>query len=280
MAWHVTDSVEPYAERVWNLLSVRADLNTLALTQITSTRSGQLSARPGPTFAWWSHADRTLGAVSLTPPYEMLLSVVPDGTLEDLVTALRGNGTSIPGVNGPSGMAARFAELWTSGTSRRPRLTRRLRLYGTTQPVIPDPAPGGRARLARDDEFSLVVSWFERCGQEVGDRPVEAREFLRGRIAAGLIWLWENAEGTPVALAARHEPASRVSRVGPVYTPNEHRRQGFGAAVTAACTRHALDTDSTVAVLFSDVANPTSNAVYQRIGYRPLEDRIVLTFGG
>lgn len=280
MAWHVTDSLEAYAERVWNLLSVRADLNTLALTQITNTRAGQFSAHLGPTCAWWSDADRTLGAVSLAPPYEILLSVVPDRTLGDLVTALRRNGTSIPGVNGLPGTAARFAELWTSGTSRQPKLTRRLRLYGTAQPVVPDPAPGGRARIARDDEFELIVSWYERCRQEVGDRPVEAGEFVRGRIAVGLIWLWENAEGTPVALAARHEPAAGVSRVGPVYTPPEHRRQGFGAAVTAACTRHALDTDSTAAVLFSDIANPTSNAVYQRIGYRPLEDRIVVTFGG
>jgi hypothetical protein len=31
-------------------------------------------------------------------------------------------------------------------------------------------------------------------------------------------------------------------------------------------------------VLFTDLANPTSNALYQRLGYRPVSDRLVLSF--
>ncbi len=278
MAWHLTDSIEIYAEHVWDLLSVRADLNTLALTQIASADADKLWAGDEPTFAWWSHAGRTLGAVSLTPPYEMLLNVVPDEALEDLVTALRRNGIAVPGVDGVPDTAVRFAELWTAGTSQPTVLTRRLRLYSTEQPVTPELPAAGRARLAGDDEFELIVGWYGEFGREMGDRPVGASRFVRERIDAGLAWLWEDEEGAPVSLAARHQPAAGVSRVGPVYTPPEHRRHGFGAAVTAACTRHTLATDSTTAVLFTDVANPTSNAIYQRIGYRPLEDRVVLSF--
>lgn len=79
-------------------------------------------------------------------------------------------------------------------------------------------------------------------------------------------------------MAGRNRAAAGVARVGPVYTPPEQRRQGYGAAVTAACTSDALDRGASDVVLFTDLANPTSNAIYQQIGYRPLCDHLVITF--
>jgi predicted GNAT family acetyltransferase len=67
-------------------------------------------------------------------------------------------------------------------------------------------------------------------------------------------------------------------RVGPVYTPPELRRRGYAAAVTAAISRAALDAGASAVLLFTDLANATSNALYQRLGYRPVEDRIELSF--
>jgi predicted GNAT family acetyltransferase len=63
-----------------------------------------------------------------------------------------------------------------------------------------------------------------------------------------------------------------------VYTPSEHRRRGYGAAVTAAATRDAQDAGASEVVLFTDLANPTSNGVYLRLGYHPVEDRVMLAF--
>ncbi len=229
MAWHVTESIDLYTEHVWDLLTSRADLNTVALTQITSARTETFWSSDEPTFAWWSHGGRTLGAVSLTPPYEMLLNVVPDGTLEELVAVLRRNRTSVPGVNGVPYTASRFAELWTAGTSLPTVLTRRMRLYGTTRIVGPDPAPAGRARLAREDEIDLIVHWYGAFGRELHDRLIDARPFVRERVAAGLAWLWEDADGTPASLAARHQPAAGVSRIGPVYILKLHACRAFCA---------------------------------------------------
>ena len=278
MTWHVTESIDLYAEHVWDLLALRADLNTIALTQITGARGGTSWSGEEPTFAWWSRAGSTSGAVSLTPPYEMLLNVVPDGTMDELVLALRQRATPVPGVNGTPGTATRFAELWTAGTTQQTVLARQLRLYTTLDPVVPGPVPAGHARHARDDEVDLIVGWYEAFGREVGDQPVDNRPSVEERVAAGLAWIWEDEAGTTTSLAARHGPAAGVSRIGPVYTPPEYRRRGYGSAVTAACTRDALDTDSTSTVLFADLANLTSNAIYQTIGYRTLEDRVVLSF--
>lgn len=78
-------------------------------------------------------------------------------------------------------------------------------------------------------------------------------------------------------MAGRNQAAG-VARVGPVYTPTDHRRLGYGAAVTAACTRDALDRGVDAVVLFTDLANPTSNAIHQQIGYRPVRDQSVIRF--
>ena len=64
----------------------------------------------------------------------------------------------------------------------------------------------------------------------------------------------------------------------PVYTPPEHRGTGYGSAVTAAVSQHALDAGARDVILFTDLANPTSNSIYQKIGYRPVYDSTELEF--
>jgi predicted GNAT family acetyltransferase len=68
------------------------------------------------------------------------------------------------------------------------------------------------------------------------------------------------------------------ARVGPVYTPPESRRRGYAGAITAAISRRALDDGAPQVSLFTDLANPISNGVYQRLGYVPVEDRQILEF--
>jgi predicted GNAT family acetyltransferase len=82
-----------------------------------------------------------------------------------------------------------------------------------------------------------------------------------------------------VSLAGRNRAAAGQARIGPVYTPPDLRGRGFGAAATAAVTQAALDDGAEGAVLFTDLANPTSNTLYQRLGYRPISDWAVLRFG-
>jgi predicted GNAT family acetyltransferase len=66
-------------------------------------------------------------------------------------------------------------------------------------------------------------------------------------------------------------------RVGPVYTPRHWRGKGYGSAVTAAAIRDVLD-DGGLPVLFTDLADPTSNDIYQRLGYYSVEDRLEIAF--
>ena len=101
---------------------------------------------------------------------------------------------------------------------------------------------------------------------------------MNDRIGWGGLVLWEH-EGRPVSLAGRNRAAAGQARVGPVYTPPELRGRGFGGAATAAITQAALDDGAEGVVLFTDLANPASNTLYQRLGYRPVSDWTVIRFG-
>ncbi len=90
-------------------------------------------------------------------------------------------------------------------------------------------------------------------------------------------WLWRDDTGMPVSMACRRAVIDGSARVGPVYTPPHHRGHGYGSAVTAAATRSILD-EGAVPVLFTDLANPTSNKIYQELGYYPIAERMTITF--
>jgi GNAT superfamily N-acetyltransferase len=275
--WEFTDDVEVYAEHAWDLLAAAPAENTLALTVIESVRAGRRWSADPMLFGWYE-AGRTAGAVSMTPPYELLLAAVPDDAVGELVSGLRARAVRIPGVNGDIATADRFAAAWTAGSPLRATAAMRLRLYvlGTLRP--PTPPPPGRPRRAGQADYAGVAGWFTAFQSEGGVHAVDVAPVVHDRIEARLVWLWEDTAGTAVSMAARNRTAASIARVAPVYTPPEHRRHGYGTAVTAACTRDALDQDAEHVVLFTDLANPTSNAIYQQIGYRPVRDQQVIHF--
>lgn len=119
----------------------------------------------------------------------------------------------------------------------------------------------------------MVSDWFGRFHAEaIPHSPAEDSTITAARrIATDQLWLWER-DGRPVSLAVGTVPVAGVATIAPVYTPPEHRRRGYGAAVTAQATRACLDAGARHVVLYTDLANPTSNSIYQQIGYLPDHD--------
>ena len=260
MKWEFSAQVGPYAARAWELLSCRAAENTVALTVITKVRAGHRWSPDPMLFGWYGSGPRVLGAVSMTPPFELLLAEVPAPAIDELVSALLSRNVAVPGVSGDTVTAEAFAAAWTSRVPVRARTTMRQRLYrlGALRPAAPPP---GRARTADDLDLPQAMNWFTRFQIEAGAHAVDVEVAVRDSIENQLLWIWQDTDGRAVSMAGRNKAAAGVAQVGPVYTPPEHRRRGFGAAVTAACTSDALEHGAGQVVLFTDLANPTSNAI-------------------
>jgi predicted GNAT family acetyltransferase len=107
--------------------------------------------------------------------------------------------------------------------------------------------------------------------------PSEGIEgLIDDRLSHRGIMVWETPEGEPAGMAAANRMVAEMVRIGPVYTPPAHRRRGIGAAVTAALSRAALDAGAREVLLFTDLSNPSTNSLYQRLGYAPVGDRLSL----
>jgi ribosomal protein S18 acetylase RimI-like enzyme len=278
VAWRFTRELEDYVARVWDLLARDPAEQTVALSVIESTRAGR-AWDGAPVFGWFEDGGGVSGAVLMTPPFELLLAVVPDGAAEALAAALREHGVAVPGVNGEPGLVARFAAAWTDGTALPARPSMRQGLYrlGTLAP--PDPPPPGRARVAAPGDRQLAMGFIDAFQAEAGAHGTDPAEWFGSTQPDGRVWLWEDAGGSVTAMAGRTATSAGVARIAPVYTPPEHRRRGYGAAVTAACSADALARGAGHVVLFADRANATSNRVYQRIGFERIAEREVVRFG-
>jgi predicted GNAT family acetyltransferase len=276
--WTLTGDFEAYAERTEALLTSSPAEHTVSLTVIETVRAGRRWSDEPMLFGWYEEAGEVRGAVFRTPPFEWLLAVVPGEATADLVAVLRSANADVPGVNGDVAGVDRFAAAWTAATGQRATITLALDLYELGTLRHPDPPPAGRARPAEEADLDVAIRFYTGFQDEVPTPLTEVLPLVRERMDDRRLWLWEDGAGVVASLAARTAAVAGVSRIAPVYTPPEHRRHGYATAVTAACTADALARDAERVVLYTDVADPSANAMYQRIGFRPIGGRRVVQF--
>jgi GNAT superfamily N-acetyltransferase len=280
MGWALTGDLDEYLAVAGGLLRSRPVHNTIQLVALDSLRVRGPSAfgDVAPLFGWWQpEAGPVTAALMHTPPYPVLLTRLPPHSAGDLAEALAGRGRQLPGVNAERRDAEAFAAAWSRATGAGWREFRRSRLFQLGRLTPPYPPPPGGARVATAADRELLESWFDAFRRELADLGGPGPGLIEDRISHGGLTLWE-AGGAAVSLAGCSRPAEGVTRLGPVYTPPERRGRGYGGAVTAAVSQAALDAGAAYLVLFTDLSNPTSNALYHRLGYRPVEDRVVLAF--
>jgi hypothetical protein len=227
--------------------------------------------------------DVGLAAASvMTPPYSLVVySDRPDPTaaFAAIADALCGQAWSTPGVNGPAPASAQFATVWTQRTGQPFHLEMRLRAFELRRVTPPRGAPGA-LRWATLADLALVERWWdefttEAMPNEVGNRSPDA---VRQAIEKGRIAFWQDAEQV-VSMAARSRVLLRGVTVSLVYTPPPLRGRGYASACVAALSQHLLDSGWQYCTLFTDLSNPVSNNIYQKIGYRPVCDYEHYGFG-
>ena len=117
----------------------------------------------------------------------------------------------------------------------------------------------------------MLLDWVTDFSVEIGEIVIDDPEVVVSRgLQRQSIPLWE--DGVPVSWASGSQSLPEAARIGPVYTPPEYRRKGYATACVAALSQKLLDQGCKRCFLFTDIANPTSNHVYQQIGYQPICD--------
>lgn len=238
-----------------------------------------LRDRPGhyPGRAWMAtieDEDFTIGAALRTPPHRLVLTRLSS----EAAGFLARRHEDLPGVVGPKETADEFARLWSARKGTTYQLRMAQRFYRLTR-VEAVPPVQGRARRAGADDAEELLAWrraFDAELHEDGDLEEACRRF-RAQVEAGNVWAWE--DGRRRCMAACVGPTPRGIRIGGVYTPPAMRRRGYATALVAEVSRVMLAEGKAFCVLFTDLANPTSNAIYRKIGYRPVCDFAEFRFG-
>jgi uncharacterized protein len=191
--------------------------------------------------------------------------------VDALVSALVANRWQPPGVTAPRRLSEQFARAWSCSSGLAARAGMQMRIY-ELRSLNPIPDCPGRLQRASESDIETVAAWRHAFLSEAleGSGQEAANKITVNRIAAGEVFLWD--DDGPVSMAVRTRPTRHGTSVGGVYTPPEKRRRGYATACVAALSRLILDSGKSFCSLFTDLANPTSNAIYMKIGYRPLED--------
>ncbi len=226
-------------------------------------------------------AGKAVGTAIRTPRYGLILSIDEgaEGACALVAEHLAEGAVDLPSVHGRAGSARRFAERWCALTGRAACAGAAHRLYLLTQVRPPQGVPG-RLRPAQPRDIDWLAAWAGAFHDEAvpDDLPQDARALVEGHVVRGALFVWDN--GGAVSMAAATRPTPHGISVNLVYTPPSLRGRGYASACVAALSQAQLDAGKQFCTLFADVANPISNRIYQRIGYRPVGDFALVRFIG
>jgi RimJ/RimL family protein N-acetyltransferase len=281
MPWEITHDVALFHAAVGAYLAADPLRGTVLISVSDRVR------RQGPyafddmvpaRFGWWraEPGGPVEGAFVHTPPHRPGLGPMPDEAARSLAMKWRSNGTEVDGVVGLTAVARTLAGAWTAREGRW-SVFRKQRLYRLDELLLPPMDDDAEPRLATVRDVLLVARWYSGFAVDIREQSGDYSAEAGRRVGAGQIALWEVA-GEPVSMAGFSGVVLGQGRVSPVYTPPELRGRGYAAGATAAASAALLTAGAKDVLLFTDLANPTSNALYQRLGYRPVDDWATLDF--
>jgi predicted GNAT family acetyltransferase len=234
--------------------------------------SDTLAANPTlfPELVFWvvHEGDEVVACALRTAPYNLVLAQPRDG--EALAVLVDAIDIELPGVVGATPEVDGFTREWVTRTGATPRVAIEQGVYAL-RAVAPVPKAPGRSRAADEDDYDLVYDWFLAFAREAmhddHDESVYERQ-IRHRLGSstGGFTIWEDG-GAPVSMSGYGGLTPNGIRIGPVYTPPEQRGRGYATSLVAEQSTRLLREGRTFCFLYTDLANPTANAIYERIGY-------------
>ena len=261
------------------MLYARETVNNLILG-ISERLARDPRAYENPFFATVSSDDDEIClAAVMTPPHNLIIADEPgaEAGFGALIDLLKGHPIPTPGVIAETELAEPFATEWTRLTGEVSEVSMRMRVYELRQ-VSLSSFPSGTFQQACPADIPIIARWGQAFEQEalgkIHDLDIPHAEQL---VTAGHVFTWMVGD-QPVSMALKSRPIAHSITVGGVYTPPEHRCHGYASAVVANLSQHLLDEGYQFVNLFTDLDNPTSNQIYQDVGYHPVHDFLAYRF--
>lgn len=258
------DRIQPY------LLQHELQHGVLLSNIIMLMQSLERYSEP-PYFALVEEQGKIVVIAIYLSPQPVTLSLIPNLlAIQLIVDDLSVANKTLPGVRGIAKEAQAFANAWTECSGQSYDLKLQLRFYqlNVVQPVL---GVKGDLRLAEKSDQALLVEWFNAFAQTV---IVEGSETAEQRVALQLsqksLYIWQNQ--VPVSLVGTSRTVSGNGIVRTVYTPPEHRRNGYATASVAAVSQIILNQGCKCCYLSTNLKNSTSNHIYQTVGFQPICD--------
>ncbi len=275
------DDPEIFRDMVQDYLIQNEAENNLPLGILNSVISGEYRDQD-PYLAFVEENGMPVIAILCTPPFPALFSYqnpppadkILKLVLRDLMDFF---GEGFAGVSGNKRLAIRMKELWENLTGKKAELHMAMRIY-KLEKVVPVPEVGGIIRPAQEGDRKLILDWYagfhREAVREIPD-PDQVEKQVDMYLGADLkvrgLMIWEK-DGVPVSMVGYAGPTPNGIRIGAVYTPPDLRKNGYASAVTAGLSQHLLNIGYKFCFLFTDLLNPTSNHIYQQLGYVPVCD--------
>jgi hypothetical protein len=281
---HRYESAQHFADHAFGFLSEREAAHNIFFG-VTSDTIEYPTRYPGDNlFATVQTEEGIVMATMQTPPHMLALSCTADLAAANwLGEHIASSGRDIPGVLSAPEVADAFIDAHAEVSGAEWTLASRQRIYRASRVEVPDRVPGAFRRATVDDR-DLLVDWvvsFEReaIGRDDADLHRKVANKVGDFVRAGAVGVWR-VDGAPVSMAAALGPTPRGIRIAYVFTPPEYRKNGYASACTAHLTRAELNKGREHCFLFTDLDNPTSNHIYQEVGYEVVSDMNVYEVTG
>ncbi|WP_288799328.1 GNAT family N-acetyltransferase [Arsenicicoccus cauae] len=272
---HVTGDPDEFLRDAGDLLESEPVVHSILASNVLLARRhpGRI---PDP---WWielRRGARVVGVAMHTPPYPPHLPLSSPVLAVAVARELADRGRPVDGVGGLRDGAVAFSDWWCAEKDLDADVVMDLGMYDLPRPARLPFAVAGGLRPAIPADLDLVRGWLqdfhhEAHGPSAPPAPDPSPHVLEGRTA-----VWE-VDGRPVSMCYATAPSGGVTRISGVWTPPGERGRGYASAVVATWSRHQQELGLRC-MLLTDLANPTSNGIYQALGYRRIGDSVTLAF--
>jgi len=260
-------------------LSKEEEKNNLMISIAMRVRDGRPYGKDAPLFLTIHEQGKMVAAAIQTPPYPIILHCEPGHleALEMIADHLIEMEHPLPGANGTVDVVYPFVEVWARRTGVATSPSMSLRIYALTEVTVPKDV-AGQVRWAQIEDVPLLSQWFLAFHQEAvpDDPPGDPAASVQRFIEMGKLAVWDDGKAVSMAGSSRGTPHGAT--VSAVYTPPEYRARGYASACVATLSQALLDEGHHFCTLYTDLSNPTSNKIYQNVGYRPVVDCATIQF--